>query len=95
MFFNSLSDWEKTHLIDAAIFELGHVDDMGVRERMIDRLNHIHFDLARQVATGIGVEPPKAFAGQTTDKRSPAVSQNITVKDTIKSRHIAYLVAPG
>eukprot|EP00029_Vermamoeba_vermiformis_P009206 TRINITY_DN451_c0_g1_i1.p1 TRINITY_DN451_c0_g1~~TRINITY_DN451_c0_g1_i1.p1 ORF type:complete len:732 (-),score=221.14 TRINITY_DN451_c0_g1_i1:34-2229(-) len=95
MFFNSLSSWEKQHLIDAAIFELGHVDDMGVRERMIERLNHIDFNLACKVALGIGVEPPKSFAGQIYEKKSPAVSQSITVKDSIKSRRIAYIVGPG
>lgn len=95
LFFNSLSAWEREHLIAAASFELGKVDDMGVRERMVDLLNHIDFELATRVADAIDVQPPKAFAGQSHGQRSPALSQANTAKDSIASRKIAFLVAPG
>lgn len=95
LFYNSLSWWEKAHLVAAASFELGKVDDVGVRERMIDMFNHIDFELATRVADAIGVQPPKAFAGEAHSQQSPALSQANTAKDSIATRKIAFLVAPG
>jgi catalase len=95
LFYNSLSSWEQEHLKEAAVFELGHVDDQGVRERVIDMFNHIDSVLAIHVASKIGVEPPKEFKGQAHNNRSPALSQANTPKKSIQSRKIAFLVAPG
>jgi len=95
MFCNSLSDWEFKHLVEAAKFELGHVEDEKVRERMIERFNHINFDLACQVAVAIGVKPPQQFQGVEGSLRSAALSQANTVKDSIKTRKIAFLVGRG
>eukprot|EP01114_Cavostelium_apophysatum_P021786 TRINITY_DN768_c0_g1_i3.p1 TRINITY_DN768_c0_g1~~TRINITY_DN768_c0_g1_i3.p1 ORF type:complete len:551 (-),score=119.99 TRINITY_DN768_c0_g1_i3:80-1732(-) len=58
LFFNSLSTWERLHLIQAAKFELGHCDDQGVQERIIDMLNHVDFEMAREVAESLGLDPP-------------------------------------
>eukprot|EP01097_Dermamoeba_algensis_P008228 TRINITY_DN5408_c0_g1_i1.p1 TRINITY_DN5408_c0_g1~~TRINITY_DN5408_c0_g1_i1.p1 ORF type:complete len:758 (+),score=200.02 TRINITY_DN5408_c0_g1_i1:98-2275(+) len=95
MFYLSLSDWEREHLINAGKFELDKVMDQGVRDRTVDLLNHIDLDLAKQVALGVGVTPPTAFKGPQNDDRSPAVSQATAPRDSIKSRRIAILVAPG
>eukprot|EP00743_Colponemidia_sp_Colp-15_P012175 GILK01013767.1.p1 GENE.GILK01013767.1~~GILK01013767.1.p1 ORF type:complete len:683 (+),score=111.10 GILK01013767.1:206-2050(+) len=95
LFYNSLSYWEKIHLIKAAQFELGKCDDLGVRERIVDMFNHIDFDLAVQVANAIGVTAPTESKALTHTLTSPAVSQDNTVKNSIQSRRIAYLVAPG
>lgn len=95
LFYNSMSWWEKKHIIAAASFEWGKVDDMGVRERMVHTFNYIDFDLAVQVAKAIGVTPPTESKAMTHTKHSPALSQDLTVKDSIKSRKIAFLVAPG
>jgi len=95
LFFNSLSDWEKEHVIKAASFELEHVEDRSVIDKMIDRFNHIDFDLARQVAINVGSEPPATFAGPTHNKTSQALSQDKTAKNSIKTRRIAFLVGPG
>jgi len=95
LFYNSLATWEQDHLKEAAVFELGHVDDQGVRERAIDMFNHIDHNLAIHVASRVGVEPPKEFKGQAHNHRSPALSQAFTAKKTIQSRKIAFLIAPG
>ena len=95
LFYNSMSDTEKTHITNAAVFELGHVDDLGVRQRIIDRLNFINHQLAVNVAEVVGIPAPKASARKPHGKTSPALSQLNTAFASIKSRKIAILAADG
>jgi len=53
LFFNSQSDPEKNHLIDAFTFELGKVKTVAVRQRMIGILEQIDKGLASEVAFGL------------------------------------------
>ncbi len=61
LFFNSQSEPEKNHIIDALSFELGKVETLAVRERMLYLLNNIDGGLAAAVAYNIGVHVPKAL----------------------------------
>jgi catalase len=94
LFWNSLSMVEKDHLVAAAHFELGKVGDQGVRERMVDRFNHVDHELAKRVAEGIGVAAPSAPATQNHGQSSEALSQMNTTK-TAKGRKVAILAADG
>ncbi len=58
MFFNSQSDAEKQHIIDALTFELGKVERVYIRERVLGLLSQIDNTLASQVADGLGLEVP-------------------------------------
>ncbi|MEA2622208.1 MAG: catalase [Chloroflexota bacterium] len=55
MFFESQSEPEKQHLIKALRFELGKVETVAIRQRMVDHLAQIDATLANTVARGIGV----------------------------------------
>ncbi len=94
LFWNSLSMTEKKHLVNAAHFELGKVETMAIRERMVGLFSQVDGDLARQVAMGIGVRPPSESNGVKLTKNSPAVSMADTVR-TAKSRRVAILAADG
>lgn len=59
LFFNSQSDEEKTHIIEALSFELGNVETTDIRERMLGILAKIDKGLAASVAENIGVHVPK------------------------------------
>ena len=59
LFFNSQSEPEKNHLIDALSFELGKVKTLAVRERMLGILAQIDKALASAVAYAIGVSVPQ------------------------------------
>lgn len=59
LFFNSQSDPEKDHIIDALRFELGKVETPAIRERMVGVLAHIDKTLAASVAYGLGLDVPK------------------------------------
>lgn len=55
LFFNSQSDPEKNHIIDALSFELGKVKMVDIRERMLGVLAHIEKGLAAAVAYNLGL----------------------------------------
>jgi len=58
LFFNSQSEAEKNHLIDALSFELGKVKTVAIRERMLGLLNHVDKGLAAAVAYALGFHVP-------------------------------------
>lgn len=95
LFWNSLSEPEKDHLVSAAHFELGKVNHKEIRQRMVDLFNQIDHGLAKRVAKGIGVPEPTEEVVKNHGRRSPALSMENTVKDTVKSRRIAILAADG
>jgi catalase len=59
LFFNSQSDPEKNHLIDAFSFELGKVQSNDVRRRMLGILSMIDKGLAAAVAFALRVPVPE------------------------------------
>ncbi len=59
LFFNSQSEPEKNHIVDALTFELGKVDSVDIRKRMLRHLALIDTGLATQVAYGLGLSIPK------------------------------------
>jgi len=115
LFYNSQSKFEQNHITDALSFELGKVKTVVIRERMLGILAQIDADLAKTVASNLGItnlpKPaeilnhsipadgnPKDFQPiykEASLKKSPALSMADTVKDTIKSRKIAFLIADG
>ncbi|MEJ7747891.1 MAG: catalase, partial [Candidatus Limnocylindrales bacterium] len=62
MFFRSQSEPEKQHLIKALRFELGKVDTLAIRERMVGHLAQVDASLATGVASGLGIELPEGTA---------------------------------
>jgi catalase len=114
LFYHSQSEAEKKHMVDAFSFELGKVEMVAIRQRMVNILTQIDMDLANKVAANLGLatqnpEQPinHSFGANTdpktvqpTDKRnyldrSEALSMENTVKNTIKTRRVAFLAADG
>ncbi len=90
-----MSDAEKEHIVKAFHFELGKVGDLWVRRRVVDLINNVDGDLAIRIAEGIGVPPPAKKGASSGTKKSPNLSQETTVMDTIKSRKVAILAMEG
>src|SRR5688572_21254807 len=63
LFFHSQSEPEKNHLIDALRFELGKVETVAIRERMLFLLSQVDMGLATEVAYGLGLKVPKKIEG--------------------------------
>jgi catalase len=95
LFWNSMADWEKEHIVAAFRFELGKVEPMHVREGVVRNLANVHPDLATRVAEGIGAEPPAPPATPPGHRRSPALSQANSPTDMVATRKIAILAADG
>jgi catalase len=107
LFFQSQSEVEKQHLIAAGQFELGKVENMQVRERVIGLFAQIDERLAREVAQAVGVRVPpltvpaanpggtKSSRTVTTSAALSMESQDNKAKATPKGRMIAALLAEG
>src|SRR5678810_138386 len=55
LFWNSQTDVEKQHIINAFRFELSRVQTPAVRERMVSGLMNVATELAESVAAGLGI----------------------------------------
>lgn len=115
LFFNSQSDAEKNHIVDALCFELGKVETAAIRMRMVKLLSFVDMELAAPVAVYLGIEIPAKQDGPLnrslpadanpddyqplivpdTLEKSPALSMAGTIKNTIRTRRVAFLVADG
>ena len=107
LFFQSQSEVEKQHLIAAGQFELGKVENMQIRERVVGLFAQIDERLAREVAEAVGVRVPPPSAPAVTPsgpKAARAVSTSAALsmesaenkaKATAKGRMIAALLAEG
>ncbi|WP_372504747.1 catalase [Streptomyces telluris] len=94
LFWNSMADWERRHIVEAFRFELGKVNAVEVRERMTGNLAHVSQDLAAEVAEGLGLPAP-APVGGVTSAASPALSQENLAGEGIRTRKVAVLAADG
>jgi catalase len=89
LFWNSMSDTERLHIVEGFHFELGKVESREVRQRMVELLANVDQDLAARTAKGIGVvqfsgdlsylasstsPPPSDRRGAAAPGRSAALS---------------------
>ncbi|MGW5877607.1 catalase [Nocardiopsis terrae] len=95
LFYNSLADWERDHLVAAFRFELGKCEELAVRRREVANLVHVDHGLAVAVAEGVGVEPPEDPGTAGHGDSSPALSQTNTAFGDLTGRQVAVLVDHG
>ncbi|NMO96520.1 catalase [Paenibacillus lemnae] len=74
LFWNSMSQPEKQHIIQAFSFELGKVMNKDVRQQVVDMFGNVNTKMASEIADNIGANPPQSEESQVT-KSSPALSQ--------------------
>nr|WP_207386447.1 catalase [Protofrankia symbiont of Coriaria ruscifolia] len=95
LFWNSMSEPERQHIVDAAVFELGKVATTEIRERMVEHFNHVDHEFAVRVAEGLGTPSPAGPVRANHGRGSPALSQDNTAKDSVRTRRVAVLAADG
>ena len=109
LFWNSQTDVEKQHIVDAAQFELGKVDHLHIRQRVCDLFFHIDEDLARRVAAGVAVtevtgdlsyleQSTAPLPGPARGAAAPGVAPSLSMADQQGSpatRKVAVLLADG
>ena len=94
LFFQSMTEVEKQHIIAALQFELGKVTVVAVQQRMLTILANIDTRLVREVAAALGLPAP-AGKPNTGIGTSPSLSQERHARDTAKTRRVAILTADG
>jgi len=98
-FYLSQTGYEQAHIASALVFELSKVDHLYIREAMVGHLRHINEDLAKRVAAGLAFEkmPPAPVTAVPVKamELSPALQIIGKMKDTLKGRAVAILVADG
>ena len=94
LFWNSMTEIEKQHIISAFRFELGKVKSKDVQQQVVSMISSIDNKLAKEVAAGIGAEVSKDSTDSGVTNSSDALSQEKTIKipDT---RKVAVLAENG
>jgi catalase len=103
LFWNSQTDVEKQHIVNAFRFELSRVQTPAIRERMVSGLMNVAAELAEPVAAGLGIRNlpapmPKVMTRDVTPEVlvSKALSLFARPGDgSIRTRRVAILVADG
>ncbi|GAA4792052.1 catalase HPII [Olivibacter ginsenosidimutans] len=98
LFYRSLKDWERNHLVNAYAFELGKCVYDTIKQRMLWLLNQIDKDLAKRVATKLGLAIPTAIdkpinqnigADADPKKHEPGkVKKYLEKSDALSQEHI-------
>jgi len=94
LFWNSMSEVEKQHIIDAFSFEVGKVMSKDIQQQVVDMLGNIDTFLAEQVAISVGAKKPANSKPMEVTHTSPALSQMNTVK-LPNTRKVAILADNG
>ncbi|WP_436775907.1 catalase [Yinghuangia sp. YIM S09857] len=95
LFWRSLADWERDHVVDAFRFELGKCDTKTIREDVVAQLAHVDQDLAARVADGLGLDAPSPVQ-TASPSPSPALSMDNLAGDAgVATRKIAVIAADG
>ncbi len=103
LFWNSQSEVERNHIVNAFRFELSRVQVPAVRERMLSGLMNVDTELARRIAEGLGMRDmpapmPKVLTKKVTPevRQSPALSLFSRPGDgRIGGRRVAIIVSDG
>ena len=103
LFWNSQTDVEKAHIVNAFRFELSKVQTAAIRERMVSGLSNVASELATRVAAGLGItELPSPMPKVLQTAVRPEVSESKPLSlfarpghVGIRARRIAILIADG
>ncbi|MFT9846255.1 catalase [Aneurinibacillus sp. REN35] len=94
LFWNSMTEVEKQHIIKAFRFEVGKVKNKDVQQQVVDMFSNVDPYLAEQIAIGVGAKAPAGAQGTGVTASSPALSQENTVK-VPQTRKVALLAENG
>ncbi|WP_404427138.1 catalase [Ureibacillus chungkukjangi] len=92
MFWLSMTDIEKDHILKAFSFEVGKVARRDIRQQVVEMFANVDVELATQLAMNVGVQPPKITQPVETTKTSPAVSQFVNPIFSTETKKVAIIV---
>ena len=94
LFWNSMAEHEKAHIVEAFRFELGKCLEASTRVKIVNLLASVSTELARAVGEGLEIVPEAKTPAAPNPPCSPALSMDNTVK-TAKTSKTAVLVVGG
>ena len=94
LFWLSMTEVERVHIVEAFTFELGKCYEEFVRERMLGNLARVDAELCEQVAAGLGLPAPAANEEGDADP-SPALSLIVDDPGPIEGRTVGVIVGPS
>jgi catalase len=92
LFWNSMSEPERDHIVAAFSFELGKCLNEDVKARMLGNLANVDSSLVRKVAANLGLPSPRGRATKGV-KPSPALSMVSDEPLAVAGRTVAILAA--
>jgi catalase len=99
MFFQSMSEPEQRHIVSALAFELGKVETVAIRKRMLGHLANINKALVDQVERALAMEGQAdkitPVVAVRSLKPSPSLSLIKKAVPTLKGRKIGVLISDG
>ncbi|MFF7400086.1 catalase [Achromobacter sp. NPDC008082] len=102
LFYNSQTEWEQRHIINAFAFELSKLTVPAIRQRMVASLRNVSDDLAQAVADQLGMPLPEPLPRAMPTPPKPEVETSPTLSLTarpgdggVATRKVAILVAEG
>ncbi|MBT2161442.1 catalase [Zobellia barbeyronii] len=87
LFYRSLSNWEKEHVMSAYSFELGKCEFKHIKERMLYLIGQIDTDLADKVAANLGMKVPSTIQ----EPVNQAIGADANVEEQQPSKKKIYL----
>ncbi|MFN3378228.1 MAG: catalase HPII [Runella zeae] len=99
LFFNSQSEYEQNHIIDALSFELGKVETEAIRQRMLKVLSYVDATLAAKVAYNLGLSIPDELENllnqsYPADADKMAYQPNMATSSVEKSKALSMASTP-
>ncbi len=93
MFWESMTPVEQEHITKAFSFEVGKVEDKGVRQQVVDMFANVSRPLAETIAKNVGVMPPDASIAEVT---APFISKAVSMYENpvpfLKSKKVGVIV---
>ncbi len=94
LFYRSLTDVERAHIIEAFTFELGKCHERAIRERELEVLSNVDADLCAAVAAGLGLPAPQGNPPADVTV-SRALSQVLAEPGPIDGRTVGIIADAG
>ncbi|MDA8744308.1 catalase [Rubripirellula amarantea] len=95
LFWVSMTEPEKRHIVGGFAFELGKCDELKIRKRMLGHLSNVDQELCERVASALGMEGEadsiKPLVSVGNPEPSPALSQYTDAPKTLAGKKIGVL----
>jgi catalase len=95
LFWNSMTDYEKDHIVAAFHFEVGKVTRREIQEAIVEMFHRVDGTLGRRIAAGLGLPEPPEPGGTGVTESSPAVSFASRPAAGPQGRKVAVLATDG